>query len=136
MDRKRKMSNELKQSIPYKRRKLDFARRNNQQQKSTELREGTTYQSSVDLTEAAEDVVSIPPPIQKPKYKAISTANLQHVCFDLETTGLESDCEILQIAASTLDGKSKFNVYVKIMGTVPASQCDRLGNHRWKRISS
>jgi hypothetical protein len=33
---------------------------------------------------------------------------------------LEGDCEILQIAAASLDGTCKFNVYVKIVGSVPA----------------
>lgn len=119
VDRKRKMDNDFHQTLSYKRRKLEFANKSSEQLRSSELREGTTYQTCVDLSDDRQDVSEIPGPVPKPKYKCLDNKNVTIVCFDLETTGLNSDCEILQIAAMSQDGKNKFDSYVKVCGAVP-----------------
>ena len=111
--RKRKMQSSSKES---KRRRLALKQSRFEHLDHLSLREGVTYETSVSskpITE--EDIEEIPQatslsPIQTVPLDQISTAEI--CVFDLETTSLSRDCDIVQISAMTLDGRSKFDRYI------------------------
>lgn len=65
-----------------------------------ELREGVTYQTSVDFSERS-DTSEIPSPVITPTYEKLTDlSNCSFVFFcDIETTGLNKTCDIIQITA-------------------------------------
>ena len=81
-----------------------------------ELREGVTYQSSIcldDIDEAATTL--IPSLVQAPTLEKIPEAEISAatLVFDLKTTSLSDNCEIVQISASKLDRTEIFDRYVR-----------------------
>ena len=80
------------------------------------LREGVTYQTSVSLHPISEDdIEEIPQATSLPPIETVSVDKLldgEMCVFDLETTSLLRDCDIVQISAVTLDGRSKFDQYI------------------------
>ena len=111
--RKRKMQSSSKEN---KRRRLALKQSRLENLSQLSLREGVTYETSVSskpITE--EDIEEIPQatflaPIQTVPLDSILSAEI--CVFDLETTSLSRDCDIVQISAVTLDGMSKFNQYI------------------------
>ncbi|XP_061195134.1 uncharacterized protein LOC133203355 [Saccostrea echinata] len=82
-------------------------------QESSEIREGTTYKTCVDLNNNEEDmenITEIPPPLRKPQSTPIAHDQCTFVYFDLETTGLGKDCEVTQIGACL--SEESFSQYV------------------------
>ena len=105
LDRKRKNDNIRKTSKDYKRRKLRFSHNSSATQAANEMREGTTYAKSVDLEtdQIAQDITQIPAPVPEPSFAPLSEYTFPSSCvvyFDLETSGLDHQTEIIQIAAS------------------------------------
>ena len=80
------------------------------------LREGVTYQTSISAGPICEDAVEeIPPATSLSPVQTVPLDDILggEICiFDLETTSLHRDCDIVQISAVTLDGRSQFNQYV------------------------
>ena len=117
VDRKRKRNNELKTSKESKRRKLKYTQEKTVSQRTNELREGTTYQSHVDLNHNASQAdltTRIPPAVKHPVTLSLSDKIMKDskfVFFDLETTSFEKDCGILQIGACDVAG-NQFSQYV------------------------
>ena len=70
---------------------------------ASSLREGETYHTDVDLQPTAPDTTEIPA-------AAVVDGNEETVFFDLESTGLGRDADIVQIAA--VSGDRKFSAYV------------------------
>ena len=100
------------------RRKLRMTR--SSQQDVSELREGVTYSSGCSLGVSQLDTDAIPAPLTMPvAEKLLPHPSRLHVCFDLETTSLLRTAQLTQIAAQTLDGKSKFSQY--LLPTEPIS---------------
>ena len=92
-DRDRKLA--ISKTVEFKRRRLVLKLERSGADRSSELREGDTYQSEIALveeedTEEIPDIVDDLVPIPE-----ITT----EVVFDLETTGLKRTSEILQVAA-------------------------------------
>lgn len=113
--RKRKAQAQTK---TFKRRRLELGETRTSRLKSLELREGESYRSGVDM-EHTSDITQIPSIIKQAKPTPLQ-ANPVHtfVFFDLETTDMEADASICQIAA--VAPNSTFNVY-----TLPEKQISR-----------
>ena len=104
LDRKRAWSKERRGTRSFKKRRLDLKAQRLQKSSASEVREGKTYESSIDTTPLdPADVVEIPP--------ATTLSGIEaNVFFDLETTGLGSDAQIVQIACKC--GEKEFNRYI------------------------
>ena len=74
-----------------------------------EIREGVTYQSSIPLQAADQDSEEISEPICYPAAEKVPTDNYCHISFDVETTSLGADHEIVQLSAVTEN--SSYNRY-------------------------
>ena len=57
-----------------------------------------------------DDISTIPPPIEAPLYRPVKVADGKIVYFDIETTSLHSDCDIIQL--SGFSNGRLFNSYV------------------------
>lgn len=103
----------------FKKRKIEKKLSKSKQNAQKEIREGVTYQSSIDLVENnCNDITEIPKPTAKPELKRLeANENCSHVFCDLETTGLNKNCDITQIAA--VAGEDSFDRY--ILPTQPIS---------------
>ena len=112
MDKKRLCNREYQSSVEVKRRKLNFRSNKSATQKANELREGTSYERNIDSAPvSAMDIQVIPPPIDMPIFtKVTDIENINILYFDLETTSLARDCDIVQIAA--VHEKDTFNKYI------------------------
>ena len=111
VDRKRVYMNEYRSTTEFKRRRLQFKQVKSTERLSNELREGKTYESRVDFqTIESEDIETIPPPTESVLYKPVTYTNPNFVYFDLETTSLERNCDIVQLSA--VHKNSVFNRYV------------------------
>ena len=99
-DRKRKYVREYKSSLQYKRRRLQFKHENSSQQIASEIREGKTYLTGVDLDGATDaGIEEIPAPVPAPLYSQLNAISVTQVFFDLETTSMKKTCDIVQVAA-------------------------------------
>ena len=101
-DKRKRQTNLYKTSVEYKRRRLDFSAYKTNAQSSQEVREGRTYESNVGLSSASADNYEIPAPVPVPSYHEIEESLFRKstvVMFDLETTSLKKDCDIIQLAA-------------------------------------
>ena len=103
-------------TVEAKRKRLHLKQSRNESMMQKEVREGITYQTSICLDPLrATDVQEIPPATILPSVEVINPDKLTEcqICiFDLETTSLSDDCDLVQIAAVTLDGKTSFNQYI------------------------
>ena len=75
-----------------------------------EIGEGVTYQSSIALQVADQDSEEVPEPICCPAAEKVPTDKYCHISFDVETTSLDDDNEIVQLSAVTEN--SSYNRYV------------------------
>lgn len=83
------------------------------QESTAEIKEGTTYQSGVDLNPSATSSASteeIPDTVVRPTPTVVDKGNHTFIYFDLETTGLGTSCDIIQLAC--VAGEDSFNRYV------------------------
>ena len=79
--------------------------------KSSELREGPTYSSGVGIeAEDSLDIEDIPPPQTVPAPQSIKSGRVNKAYFDLETTSLSLDCDIVQLSAVCTD--RMFDTYI------------------------
>ena len=78
----------LRRSVTYKRRRYELKNSHQNKTTTTEMREGLSYKTSVDVagysTESNEE---IPPPIQPLVQRALRQQLYSRVYFDVETTG-------------------------------------------------
>ena len=99
-----------------KRRKIDFKMKSFQITKGKEKNEGATYQAGIAATHHGE-LNSIPPPSVHPTCVPIDNVEGKNIVFcDIETSSLNDDADILQLAA-TRQNKS-FNKFI-----APTSGC-------------
>ena len=100
-----------KSTVQFSRRRLEMKSSRCSTQASNEVREGTMYCSGSSSADMPMDTEEIPPPIQEPSLFQTSCNNL--IVFDLESSGLDNRCEILQIAAYLFSNPAvSFSVYV------------------------
>lgn len=82
------------------------------QESTAEIKEGTTYQSG-DLNPSATSSASteeIPDTVVRPTPTVVDKGNHTFIYFDLETTGLGTSCDIIELAC--VAGEDSFNRYV------------------------
>jgi len=111
VDRKRKLVSRYKSNVAYKRRRLICHKTRSISEVTSELREGTTYCPGVDLNNVSNaDIENIPQYVDMPLYKPLNRPDMKMVFFDLETTSLKKDCDLIQVSACSKGGI--FNQYV------------------------
>jgi DNA polymerase III epsilon subunit-like protein len=111
VDRKRKLVARYKSNIAYKRRRLNCHKTRSMSQVTNELREGVTYGTGVDLNEVSNaDIETIPQSVDMPLYQPLHEPDMKMVFFDLETTSLNKQCDLIQVSAYSED--DIFNQYV------------------------
>ena len=93
----------------FKRRRLELRAKRKQSDTSTELREGDTYKSGVSLNSNC-GTVEIPTPVSVPGFFDIPNDDYLFISFDVETTLLEDDCDLVQLSAVLT--ASYFDAYV------------------------
>ncbi|XP_052680137.1 uncharacterized protein LOC128160870 [Crassostrea angulata] len=84
---------------------------------SSEVREGTSYQSGCSLVDhLSTDIQRIPAPLLQPEYQPIEIEQLiecYFAFFNVETTGLGRDSHIIQLSISVDSNEEIFNCYIK-----------------------
>ncbi|XP_070541211.1 protein PML-like [Ptychodera flava] len=108
-DRVLKRRREIISSKTYKKRRLELKSARQSCQSAQEVREGSTYSTSIGLNADASDINEIPAAVEAPEMKSL-TGGEEYIYFDLETTGLGTSAHITQIAA--VKGACSFDVYV------------------------
>ena len=103
LERKRLHQKAKEITRQYKRRRLELKSAKYKQATVSAVREGDTYRTDVDLQVSTPDTDEIPS-------VPIINENECIVFFDLETTGRETQADIVQIAA--ISGDKKYNAYV------------------------
>lgn len=107
---------EREASIESKRKRIQLKAKRNKSITQKEVREGTTYKPSVCLDSIDNiQLVPIPKSTSPPPIETVETAtfDIATCCiFDLETTSLYNNCDIVQISAVTLDGLQSFDKYI------------------------
>ena len=103
LDKKRSSQRKKEKTPKYKRRRLQLKKERKIRDKACAVREGDTYQADIDLTADQFDCETIPDMV-------LDKENNPKLFFDLETTGLGRNVDIIQIAASC--GDKMFNRYV------------------------
>ncbi len=120
--RKRKKQQIVENSREFKIRRKMRKIEEKQAQKSCKVKEGVTYESNVSAPGAEDqNVESIPEPIVTVP-KELDEMACVKVVYDLETTGLKTSDQILQIAA--ISGINKFSTYVTPTKRIPKSASD------------
>ncbi|XP_056009320.1 uncharacterized protein LOC125656697 [Ostrea edulis] len=115
-DKKRK----LEESVDYKRKRIRKKEEKTIHQSACSTRDGPTYETAVSLNNEVAQTNEIPPPQCPPKAVPLpSVIPVTCVFFDLETTGLERDSEIIQIAAAC--GEEQFHTYIIPRGRISTS---------------
>ena len=89
INRKRLYVSRYKSTAAYKRRRLNARKLQYVSQVTSEVREGKTYDSGIDLSPANADILTIPKPVEAPVYKLAKNRDMHVVFFDLETTSLK-----------------------------------------------
>jgi len=104
VSKKLKCMSRYKSTTMYKRRRLNALRTRCVNDITKEMREGKTYESCVDLDAASSvDIESIPKPVETPLYKLAEKRVMTTVFFDVETTSLKKDCDLIQLSACSND---------------------------------
>ena len=102
LDKKREYYKQRSRTIAFKRRRIALKKKRKLNDKTNYFREGTQYSSNMELQED-NDSEFIPVPAQIDNSDNI-------VVFDIETTGLSRNSDIVQIAAT--DGVKTFNCFI------------------------
>ncbi|XP_062598207.1 uncharacterized protein LOC134259622 [Saccostrea cucullata] len=110
-DLKRKKDKDKEDTEEYKKRRALKKAESKKCQESAAVKEGITYETDADINNNVDNsITEIPPPLTKPIPTPIAAGQHTFVYFDLETTGLDKDCEVTQIGACTDD--KTFSQYV------------------------
>ncbi|KAK3108332.1 hypothetical protein FSP39_005757 [Pinctada imbricata] len=109
-DRKRERAREVSRTVEAKRRRIQKKVDKLSEEACCETREGTTYESGVDLNNNSPDTIEIPSNVMTPTFQKVPDGKYSFVYFDLETTGLRNDSHITQIGA--IVGDEKFERFV------------------------
>ena len=118
----KKLVNDIarKKSLKYKIARAQHQRERCNANKSSEILEGTTYESGVELSTNVIDVTNIPEhtvrPVMKPLEKFPSDDAL--VIFDLETATSGIHVELTQLSAVALKHTDSFNRYILPEGQI------------------
>jgi len=104
LDEKRKRESRRSKTTAFKRNRLTGKKARSLRRALMESREGVTYQSGMDYGSTAGEDIDDPVPLPT------SSTDTKVVIFDLETTGLGKNAEVVQIAAKF--GDAEFNQYI------------------------
>ncbi|XP_053403197.1 uncharacterized protein LOC128558299 [Mercenaria mercenaria] len=79
-----------------------------------EVQERKTYESNIDMREENSDTEELPSPFTSPKEQIPVSPDTDVILFDLETSGLYSECDITQIAAKHHGTEDCFSTFVRL----------------------
>ncbi|CAC5377710.1 unnamed protein product [Mytilus coruscus] len=99
------------------------------------MREGDTYKKSIDLehpTLIDSDFISDPVTTPSLDTFDVNIDNMSIVYFDLETTSLANDCDIIQISA--IEKSSEFNQYITPSQCISRQASSVTGLSAWNNI--
>ncbi|XP_053407937.1 uncharacterized protein LOC128559651 [Mercenaria mercenaria] len=117
LDQKRNLRKHSDMTIEKKRRRLELKEARLSNQNTHEVLEGKTYESGVSILDDTEsiDIEEIPAlDTFTPTCTTIENVELDNfIIFGLETTGLNFDVDIIQIAATDMTTESQFQMYVR-----------------------
>ncbi|XP_052073042.1 uncharacterized protein LOC127711130 isoform X2 [Mytilus californianus] len=106
MDKIRRKYSKLQKTRKYKRRRIELKSEKCNSNGIAEVLEGTTYETNIDIEDDITDQLE-----EIPTWKQITAEeNFPIIVFDLETTGLSRQSDIVQIAALTEN--ETFSAYV------------------------
>ncbi|XP_061176202.1 uncharacterized protein LOC133185163 [Saccostrea echinata] len=109
--KRKEREDSLRRTVAHKRRRNELKHSSQNKTTTTEMREGLSYKTAVDLAGySSESTEEIPSPMQPVEQTPLPTACYTHVYFDLETTGLGL-AEITQIEA--VHNREEFSIYVE-----------------------
>lgn len=104
MDKKKLWHKKKHASVSFKRRRLLLKKRQHWRESANYVKEGKTYEPDISLADVnPSDIEALPG-------KRDFTGGKNIVVFDLETTGLSRNSDIIQLAA--FDGKEELNIYI------------------------
>ncbi|VDI59335.1 Hypothetical predicted protein [Mytilus galloprovincialis] len=134
---KRKYQNDYKNSAVNKRRKLFRKQIIKEKETVVEIKEGDTYKKSIDLEHPTLiDIDFISDPVTTPNTLLdtfdVKIDNMSVVYFDLETTSLANDCDIIQISA--IEKSSEFNQYITPSQCISRQASSVTGLSVWNNI--
>ena len=111
MEKKRKQVLRYKATPQFKQRQLEASFQIAKTEATKELQEGTSYETGCGLANSSE-IGTISPPTKAPNTRPIELNGdeLEMVFFDIETTSLGMDYDIVQLSARSK--LSSFNVYI------------------------
>lgn len=110
--RKREYQKDFKSSVAFKRRRRELKSSASKEVSTSEIKEGATYEPAIDLSHSlqAEHMQEIPDSSVPPTPSCLSNDEKHFLFFDLETTGLGTSSEIVQLAC--VSGDNMFNKYI------------------------
>lgn len=103
----RNYNQKVKSSIAYKKRRYELKSSTAKQVSTAEIKEGAIYKSGVDLNTSEDSIEEIPDATQPPTPRLVDEGGNTFIYFDLETTGLGTSCESIQLACFA--GEEMFN---------------------------
>ncbi|CAG2233936.1 unnamed protein product [Mytilus edulis] len=111
--KKRKMHSSYCNSKEFKKKKLDKKRLARNENNVLEIREGDTYKTEIDMlcqNMQETDVISNPLIVEELTHVQNIQPSIPCVYFDLETTSLSLNCDIVQISA--INDMNEFDQYI------------------------
>ena len=121
MKRASSLRRERAETRGFKKRRLELRTKRGEDQGSKELRKGTSYSSWCMLLGENLDTESIPSHIEQPeKISCAPSQEAKYILFDLETTSLSKESEIVQIAARECGKERSFSAFLMPEGAISA----------------
>ena len=111
---------EKSSSVQFKKTRLQLKESRRSSGSQQQLRKGVTYESSIGLENiSVNNTTTIPAPTSLPESDIKKDTENWTVCyFNLETTGLSDDCEIVQVSAVDFAGLRLFDQYAYRNGSI------------------
>ncbi|XP_053388617.1 uncharacterized protein LOC128551729 [Mercenaria mercenaria] len=124
-DKKRKYLKEYKSQRKYKKRKIELKTERKKNDLMSKVKLGVTYETNCTLSTEDIDTTEIKDPKASAKI-SYNPEDTTLIFVDIETTKLGHNAEILQIGASTINGKS-FDTYLLPTGLISSKASEVTG---------
>ncbi|XP_052768136.1 uncharacterized protein LOC128208626 [Mya arenaria] len=120
LDKKRMFNATQHRTVKQKRRRIELKEQRIRNDTSAELHEGKTYETAINSADdiTPDDIVEISPPLLLPSMRPSVSAPQPDtlIVFEIETTGLAQDSDIIQLSAKHLDTGDTFSAYIRPAG--------------------
>ncbi|XP_052777841.1 uncharacterized protein LOC128215166 [Mya arenaria] len=120
LDKKSLFNATQHRTVKQKRRRIELKEQRIRNDTSAEVHEGKTYETAINATDdiTPDDIVEISPPLLLPSMRPSVSAPQPDtlIVFEIETTGLAQDSDIIQLSAKHLDTGDTFSAYIRPAG--------------------